>query len=119
MQAIGAALKQGASTMSNVALAAQLILELPNSRTAEREADQLGSELAAMAGYEPAAAVTLWQKMREASGSGGPEFLSSHPAPHNREATLAARAPELQSLLPTGWVPVHPVRIIRAGDPLP
>ena len=116
--AIGALMDKEEGELGNVALAAQLILELPNSRSAEREADQLGSELAVMAGYEPGAAVTLWQKMG-ADDSGPLEFLSSHPAPNNREATLAARVPELQTLLPPSRPPAHPVRIITNPADLP
>jgi predicted Zn-dependent protease len=63
---------------------------LPNSRTAETEADRIGIELAAKAGYDPRAASTLWQKMAKAGGNGPPQFLSTHPAPGNRQATLAA-----------------------------
>ena len=69
---------------------ATVALDLPNSRGAEHEADQLGMELAYKAGYEPAAAVTLWDKMRaEGGGAGVPQFLSTHPDPDNRAARLA------------------------------
>src|SRR4051812_45961403 len=65
------------------------------SRTDENEADRMGLELSARAGYDPRAGVTLWQKMSEASaGSRPPEFLSSHP-------TDASRVQTIQSLLPT------------------
>ncbi|MFO7593110.1 MAG: M48 family metallopeptidase [Pseudomonadota bacterium] len=71
------------------ALAATLAIQLPNSRTAEREADRIGIELAAKAGYDPRAAVSLWQKMGRISGNGPPEFLSTHPSPGNRLETLS------------------------------
>jgi predicted Zn-dependent protease len=77
------------------ASAALLALKLPNSRTSESEADRIGIELAAKAGYDPHAAVTLWQKMAEAGGSGPPQFLSTHPAPENRQQTLAALVPQM------------------------
>lgn len=66
------------------------------SRTDEAEADRMGLELAARAGYDPRAGVSLWQKMIQASKSGGrpPEFLSTHPAEENR-------IHEIESLLPT------------------
>jgi predicted Zn-dependent protease len=72
-------------------LAALAFINLPNSRTAEEEADKLGIELAARAGYDPHAAVTLWQKMMKESGSQSRfDFLSTHPAPPRRIETLAA-----------------------------
>ena len=77
------------------AVAAQLAITLPNSRTSESEADRIGIELAARAGYDPNAAVTLWQKMAKVSGSGGLEFLSTHPAPGNREQALKNLIPQM------------------------
>ncbi len=59
-------------------------LNLPNSRVDEIEADRIGVELAARAGFDPAAAVTLWQKMSQLGGGRGPQFLSTHPSPENR-----------------------------------
>ncbi|MCG6886053.1 MAG: M48 family metallopeptidase [Proteobacteria bacterium] len=82
-------------TLAGAALAAKLALELPNSRTAEAEADRMGIELAAKAGYDPHAAVTLWQKMEKVGGNGVPEFLSTHPAPANRQQTLESLIPEM------------------------
>jgi len=57
---------------------------LPHSRLQETEADRIGVELAARAGYDPHAAVTLWQKMGSADGSGTPAFLSTHPSNQSR-----------------------------------
>lgn len=64
------------------------LLGLPNSRKHETEADRIGVELAARAGYNPQAAVTLWQKMEKLGGSDVPTFLSTHPAPADRLSDL-------------------------------
>jgi predicted Zn-dependent protease len=64
------------------------------SRTDEAEADRIGLELTARAGYNPRAGITLWQKMINANKGGQPpEFLSSHPADKTR-------VQEIESLLP-------------------
>jgi len=100
-------------TMSLAATAAALAIQLPNSRSSESEADRIGIELAAKAGYDPNAAVTLWQKMEQASGGGPPAFLSTHPSPGQRQATLAALAPEMMQYYdPRADHPVY--RIQRA-----
>jgi len=79
--------------LENVAMVA---LELPNSRTAETESDKLGIEIAARAGYDPNAAITLWQKMARASGGGGgPEWLSTHPSDETRIANLKKIIPSV------------------------
>lgn len=75
------------ATRDAATLAAGVAITLPNSREAELEADQIGVELAARAGFDPHAAVTLWEKMA-ALGRGTPEFLSTHPAPDNRAERL-------------------------------
>ncbi|WP_240480720.1 M48 family metallopeptidase [Curvibacter sp. PAE-UM] len=64
-------------------------LTLPRSREAESEADQIGVELAARAGYDPRAAISLWQKMNQLGGGRPPEFLSTHPSPDSRQQDLA------------------------------
>ena len=88
---------QGQLAVTGVALAAVVALELPNSRTAESEADVVGIELAAKAGYDPHAAETLWAKMAKVSGSGDSkfDFFSTHPAPAKRMETLRELVPEM------------------------
>ena len=93
--AIGVAAENKGLALTGAALAAALAVQRPNSRAAESEADQIGIELAAKAGYDPRAAITLWQKMARVGGGGPPEFLSTHPSPENREKKLAALVPEM------------------------
>ncbi|NYT85870.1 M48 family metallopeptidase [Pollutimonas harenae] len=70
-----------------------VMFTLPNSRTHETEADRIGVELAARAGYDPRAAVTLWQKMGALGGSSAPpEILSTHPSAASRIADLTEAA---------------------------
>lgn len=73
-------------------MVSDVTLALPRSREAEMEADQMGVELAARAGFDPRAAVTLWQKMNRLGGSRPPEFMSTHPSPETREQDLARTA---------------------------
>lgn len=71
-------------------------LVLPYSRRQELEADQLGLFLMVEAGFRPAEAVTLWQRMDVALGGRVPEFLATHPAPRSRIAEIEAMLPELR-----------------------
>lgn len=82
---------------NTAALAAALAITLPNSRDAETEADQIGIELAARAGFDPRAAVTLWEKMAR-EGDTPPEFFSTHPAPENRALRLQALVNQVDPL---------------------
>lgn len=75
--------------------AAQGLILLPNNRTQESEADVVGQQLMARAGFDPRAAVSLWENMIAASASRAPEFLSTHPDPRSRLAELNARAGSL------------------------
>ncbi len=77
------------SNQAGLTLAALAFVNLPNGRITETEADRIGIELAARAGYDPTAAVTLWQKMAEATKSKGrADFLSTHPSPERRQENL-------------------------------
>jgi predicted Zn-dependent protease len=76
-----------------------VMFTLPNSRTHETEADRMGVELAARAGFDPRAAVTLWQKMGAAdSGNAPPEILSTHPSAASRITDLQAAAQQVMPL---------------------
>ena len=77
---------------------ADIALTLPNSRAGESEADRYGIELAARAGFDPHAAVRLWEKMSAASGNGPPQFLSTHPSPDNRIQALNALVPQMMPI---------------------
>lgn len=86
--------------LTGAAAAAKFALTLPNSRAGESEADRIGIELAARAGYRPEAAVSLWEKMKKAGGSGGPEFMSTHPSPSSRAKTLSKLGADMMKLNP-------------------
>ncbi len=104
LQALAAMLSKGTSaaagnaSMQAASMGSQLFFALPNGREQERESDKIGLELAARAGYNPDAAVTLWQKMDAQGGSKPPEFLSTHPASENRITELRALAPKVRPL---------------------
>lgn len=75
-----------------------MTLSKPHSRTMESEADIMGLELMARAGYDPNAAVNVWQKMQAAGGGGGMEFLSTHPSGPTRIRDLQAHIPQVWPL---------------------
>ena len=80
-----------------VGMGAQL-LTLKFSRDDETEADLVGLELAARAGYNPEAGVTLWQKMLQANKGAPPEFMSTHPAGDSRIHDIQKVLPKVQPL---------------------
>lgn len=73
---------------------AQYGVLLPFSRTQEAEADIIGLDLMAQAGFDPRASVALWQNMQAAGGEAPPEFMSTHPSSERRIRELQARVPE-------------------------
>jgi predicted Zn-dependent protease len=98
---VGAILLGNNSATSQMALQAAAVattvgVQLPNSRQQESEADRIGIELAAKAGYDPHAAPRLWEKMLQATGSKGQsDFLSTHPQSEKRQEALAALIPQM------------------------
>lgn len=71
--------------MAAIGLGVQVGLQLPFSRTHESEADSIGLDLMAKAGFKPRESIKLWENMDKASGGNRPlEFLSTHPAPDTR-----------------------------------
>ena len=115
--AAGILLDQSATTIAAGVAAAQVAVNLPNSRQAESEADRIGIELAARAGYDPQAAVTLWQKMAAVGGGKGPpQFLSTHPSDATRQQALAKLVPQMMPYYrAAGTPPIYPVRVGTAA----
>ena len=97
-----------------VELAAMLAVSLPNSRAGETEADRMGIELAARAGYDPAAGASVWQKMEEEGGSNPLAFLSTHPSPGNRREALSVLEEQVRPLIPTVRPEPYPIEVLTA-----
>lgn len=91
---LGSAYGQGAAQATSQlgGAAVQGLFLLPNNRTQETEADVVGQQLMASAGFNPQQAVDLWENMIAASSSRAPQFLSTHPDPRARIAELRGRA---------------------------
>jgi predicted Zn-dependent protease len=87
---------EGTANIAN--MVAEVTFQLAFSRDQESEADQIGLELMARAGYDPRAALTLWNKMNAAAGSSQPKFLSTHPAPKERIKDIEKNLPRVLPL---------------------
>jgi predicted Zn-dependent protease len=96
----GIALATGASntTMQLASQVSAVTFQLPHSREQEAEADRIGLELMARAGYDPNAAIALWQKMGRLAQGGPPEFLSTHPSGESRIRDLEVAVPRVLPL---------------------
>jgi predicted Zn-dependent protease len=89
----------GQTAISLLGVGAQYGIIMPFSRLHESEADIIGIELMAKAGFNPAESITLWQKMAQASQGGQPaEFLSTHPSHATRIDDLRAHLPKAMKL---------------------
>jgi predicted Zn-dependent protease len=95
---VGALLGIGDLGQSIAGQVANVTLNLPNSRQAETEADRLGVELAARAGFNPEAAVGLWEKMSKLGSSQPPKWLSTHPPHQDRINDLRQYAQKVMPL---------------------
>jgi len=95
---IGAVAGVSRGGMDLTQLVLNVTLNLPNSREHETEADRIGVELAARAGYDPRAAVNVWEKMAGAADGQPPQILSTHPAPATRIADLRVYAARVMPL---------------------
>jgi predicted Zn-dependent protease len=95
---LGAVTGMSRSTMDLSSIVIDVTVMKPNSREHESEADRIGVELAARAGYDPRAAISLWVKMRGLGESQPPQFLSTHPSHETRIADLRAYAARVMPL---------------------
>lgn len=86
------------NVMMALGVGANVGMMLPFSRSHESEADEIGLMLAANAGYNPEAAIGLWQRMGANSEGAPPEFLSTHPSPDTRIDRLRALMPQANEL---------------------
>lgn len=107
---LGAALGVGQAGTDLIGSVAKVSFELPNSREHETEADRIGVELAARGGYDPRAAVVLWQKMAKVSGNQPPQWLSTHPSNQSRQQDLAQYAARVMPLYEQATQHMKPVK---------
>lgn len=98
VQVIGAAVGLGDAGTNLTGMVADLTFVKPNSRLHETEADRMGVELAARAGYDPRASISLWKKMTQISGDQPPQWLSTHPSHETRIQDLETYSAKVMPL---------------------
>ena len=96
--ALGALAGLGSGSLQLAGMISEVTFSLPRSRLQETEADRVGLELMARAGYDPQAALSLWRKMAEHKQSGSSDFLSTHPSDASRLSDLGKLMPRVQPL---------------------
>ena len=110
----GAAPATQQGVMAAFGLGAQYGVMLPFGRSQESEADQIGLALMAKAGYDPEAALRLWERFAEKGGAQPPEFFSTHPSYGTRQDQIRRWLPEARGYLPAGArAPVVPLPAVR------
>lgn len=107
---VGAVLGVGQAGTDLIGTVAKVSFELPNSREHETEADRIGVELAALGGYDPRAAISLWQKMAKASSGAPPQWLSTHPSNETRQQDLQQYAARVMPLYEQATQRARPVK---------
>lgn len=107
---VGAALGVGSAGTDLIGTVAKVSFELPNSREHETEADRIGVELAARGGYDPRAAIGLWQKMAKVSNGAPPQWLSTHPSNETRQQDLQQYAARVMPLYEQATQRARPVK---------
>ena len=98
LSVLGAVANVPAGALDLAPMMLDVTFNLPHSRGQETEADRIGVELAARAGYDPHAAISLWEKMGKLAGSQPPQFLSTHPSNETRLSDLRNYAQKVAPL---------------------
>ena len=95
---LGAETPQKQLLMGALGVGVQYGALMPYGRSQESDADLIGLELMARAGFDPSESVTLWQNMARAGGAAPPEFMSTHPSSTTRISQLQAAIPKFMPI---------------------